>query len=89
MGRLLSLGERMELVSMDPHCHDISISLYREAGEGGASGYLAHSYSGKDGAAERLAFVMRAMAAMGGMGPAPGAAGSPGFCLRREAPGRQ
>ena len=72
MGRLLSLGERMELVSMDPHCHDISISLYREVGEGGASGYLAHSYSGKEGAAERLAFVMQAMATMGGMVPAPG-----------------
>jgi hypothetical protein len=72
MGRLLELGERMELVSMDPHFHDISISLYRETGEGGASGFLTHSYSGKEGAAGRLAFVMRAMAAMGGMGPAPG-----------------
>ena len=72
MGRLLELGERLELVSMDPHFHDISISLYRCSGEGGASGFLAHSYSGKGGAAERLGFVMRAMAAMGGMGPAPG-----------------
>ena len=72
MGRLLELGERMELVSMDPHCHDISISLYRETGEDGASGFLAHSYSGKEGAAGRLAFVMGAMAAMGGMGPAAG-----------------
>ena len=72
MGRLLELGERMELVSMDPHFHDISISLYRKTGEGGAAGFLAHSYSGKEGAAERLGFVMRAMAAMGGMGPAPG-----------------
>ena len=72
MGRLLDLGERMELVSMDPHFHDISISLYRNTGEGGASGFLAHSYSAKEGAAERLAFVMRAMAAMGGMGPAAG-----------------
>ena len=72
MGRLLELGERMELVSMDPHFHDISISLYRNAGEGDASGFLAHSYSGKGGAAERLGFVMRVMAALGGMGPAPG-----------------
>ena len=72
MGRLLHLGERMELVSMDPHFHDISISLYRSTGESGASGFLAHSYSGKEGAADRLGFVMRAMAAMGGMGPAPG-----------------
>ena len=72
MGRLLKLGERLELVSMDPHFHDISISLYCDTGAGGTSGFLAHSYSGKEGAAERLGFVMRAMAAMGGMGPAPG-----------------
>ena len=79
MGRLLDLGERMELVSMDPHFHDISIALYRSTGEGDASGFLAHSYSGKDGAAERLEFVMRAMAAMGGMGPAPGQPGRLAF----------
>ena len=72
MGRLLELGERMELVSMDPHFHDISISLYRSSGEDGASGFLAHSYSAKEGAEERLGFVMQAMAVMGGMGPAPG-----------------
>ena len=72
MGRLLELGERLELVSMDPHFHDISISLYRSTGEGGASGFLAHSYSTREGAAERLGFVIRAMAVMGGMGPAPG-----------------
>ena len=72
MGRLLELGERLELVSMDPHFHDISISLYRSTGEGDASGFLAHSYSAKGGAAERLGFVMRAMAVLGGMGPAPG-----------------
>ena len=79
MGRLLELGERMELVSMDPHFHDISISLYRNAGEGGASGFLAHSYSGREGTAERLGFVMQAMAVMGGMGPAPGQPGRLAF----------
>ena len=79
MGRLLELGERVELVSMDPHFHDISISLYRSAGEGGASAYLAHSYSGKEGAAERLAFVMSVMAVMGGMVPAPGEPGRLAF----------
>ena len=36
MGRLLDLGTRIELVSMDPHFHDISLSLYRRAGAGGA-----------------------------------------------------
>ena len=84
MGRLLELGERVELVSMDPHFHDISISLYREIGEGGASGYLAHSYSGKEGTAKRLAFVMRAMAVMGGMVPAPGQPGRLAFACGEE-----
>ena len=84
MGRLLDLGERVELVSMDPHFHDISISLYREIGEGGASGYLAHSYSGKEGTAERLAFVMRAMAVMGGMVPAPGQPGRLAFACGEQ-----
>ena len=84
MGRLLELGERMELVSMDPHFHDISISLYRETGEGGGSGYLAHSYSGKDGVAERLGFVMQAMATMGGMVPAPGQPGRLAFACGEE-----
>ena len=79
MGRLLDLGERVELVSMDPHFHDISISLYRSTGEGGASAFLAHSYSGKEGVTERLAFVMRAMAVMGGMEPAPGEPGRLAF----------
>ena len=86
MGRLLDLGERVELVSMDPHFHDISISLYRSTGEGGASAYLAHSYSGKEGTAERLAFVMRAMADHGRHGARAGAAGPPRLRLRRRTP---
>ena len=69
---------------MDPHFHDISISLYRSTGEGGASAFLANSYSGKEGAAERLAFVMRAMAVMGGMGPAPGEPGRLAFACGAE-----
>ena len=74
----------MELVSMDPHFHDISISLYRETGADGASGFLAHSYSGREGATERLAFVMGAMAAMGGMVPAPGQPGRLAFACGGE-----
>ena len=72
MGRLLTLGTRMELVSLDPHFHDISIALYRSTGEGGASRFLVHSYSRREGVAERLGFVMQAMAIMGGMRPPPG-----------------
>ena len=89
MGRLLDLGERVELVSMDPHFHDISISLYREIGDGGASGYLAHSYSGKEGTAERLAFVMRAMADNGRHGAGAGPAGAHRLRLRRANTGRR
>ena len=84
MGRLLDLGERMELVSMDPHFHDISISLYRMTGDGDASAFLAHSYSSKEGTAERLEFVMRAMAVMGGMGPSPGQPGRIAFACGGE-----
>ena len=84
MGRLLELGERVELVSMDPHFHDISIALYRSTGEGRASAYLAHSYSGREGTRERLGFVMRAMAVMGGMAPAPGVPGRLAFACGAE-----
>ncbi len=70
MGRLLDLGTRIELVSMDRHFHDISIGLYEHAG-GGAPAWLVHSYSARDGVPARLAFVTRAMAVLGGMVPAP------------------
>ena len=30
MGRTLDLGRRLELCSADPHCHDISLGLYRQ-----------------------------------------------------------
>lgn len=79
MGRLLDLGTRIELVSMDPHFHDISLSLYQRAGTGGACGFLPHSYSGREGVEARLAFVARAMTALGGMEPAPGQPGRLAF----------
>jgi hypothetical protein len=79
MGHLLELGRRLELVSMDPHFHDISISLYEVADDAGAHSVLAHTYSGKDGAQARIGFVMRAMTALGGMVPAPGQPGRLAF----------
>ena len=84
MSRVLDLGLRIELVSMDPHFHDISISLYRRADEVGACGFLAHSYSGKEGADGRIGFVMRAMTALGGMHPALGQPGRLAFACGAE-----
>jgi len=84
MGRLLDLGTRIELVSMDPYFHDISLSLYRRAGADGVCGFLPHSYSGREGVEARLAFVARAMAALGGMKPAPGQPGRFAFACGAE-----
>lgn len=56
------IGRRIELVSMDPHCGDITIGLYRQQNQ-----YLIHTYSHSAGAAERLDFVARAMTVLGGM----------------------
>jgi hypothetical protein len=60
------IGRRIELVSMDPHFHDISIGLYRQESQTGPE-YLVHTYSQKPGAAQRIEFVIQAMATLGGM----------------------
>jgi hypothetical protein len=65
MSDVLSIGRRIELISMDPHFHEISIGLYRQEGE--PVGFLVHSYSTKPGVEDRLAFVRQAMCALGGM----------------------
>jgi hypothetical protein len=66
MSLTMDLGRRIELVSMDPHFHDISIALYRQETESGPQ-YVVHSYSQKEGTRERLAFVIRAMHVLGGL----------------------
>ena len=43
MPQTLDLGERIELVSMDPHFHDISIGLYRQDDGGPAYAYGART----------------------------------------------
>ncbi len=58
----LDLGRRVELVSMDPHCHDISLALYLEGHR-----YRIHTYSRHEAAANRVAFLRAAMASMGAM----------------------
>lgn len=57
---------RAELVSMDPHCHDVSIGLYRRDDAAGAVG-VVHSYSSKAGVEERLVFIAHALTVLGGL----------------------
>jgi hypothetical protein len=59
-----NLGIRIELVSMDPHFHDITIALYRQEHEGRPE-YLVHSYSGLEGASQRIESLRRSMAILG------------------------
>jgi hypothetical protein len=66
MGKTLDLGGRIELVSMDPHFHNITIGLYEQQ-RGGTLEYVVHSYSGVPGTRERLDFIVRAMQVLGGL----------------------
>ena len=58
------LNHRIELVSMDRFCEDITIALYRVA-----SGMAAtvHSYSGRPGVQGRLVWLAEAMRVLSGM----------------------
>ena len=53
---------------MDAHFQNISIALYQQDRATGAE-LLVHTYSGIDGVRERVDFVTRAMATLGGMQP--------------------
>jgi hypothetical protein len=66
MGSTRELGGRIELVSMDPHCSDITIGLY-ERSVGGELRYLVHSYSNLPAARQRLENVIQAMHILGGL----------------------
>ena len=66
MARTLDLGKRVELLSMDPKFHDITLALYQQEHDGQAR-YLVHSYSSIDGAADRVKFVNDALVAIGGL----------------------
>ena len=67
----LDLGRRVDLLSMDPHFHDISIAVYRTDDGGGAT-CLLHSYSKLDGVRDRLGFLAGVMRTAGGMVTAGG-----------------
>lgn len=60
--RTLDLGRRVELVPMDPHCHDITLALYLSGHR-----FRVHTYSSREAALHRVAFLRKAMASMGGM----------------------
>jgi hypothetical protein len=72
MNHIADLGRRIELVPMDPHCHDITLALYETGGA--APAFRVHSYSMRSGAAERVAFITEAMRVLGDMESVPGAA---------------
>jgi hypothetical protein len=67
MGSTLDLGRRIELVSMDPQFRDITIGLYQPPVNGSAPEYLIHSYSGFEGARQRLDYLLHAMQVYGGL----------------------
>ena len=85
MGETIDLGRRMELVPMDPHFHNISIALYRQEGGDGPV-FQVHSYSNREGARQRVEFVARAMALLGGLEPVPGETRKLQFPCRAEHP---
>src|SRR3990170_1297392 len=58
------LDHRIELVSMDRHCANISVALYLT--DGGSAGTV-HSYSSRPGVEERVAWLAAAMRVLGGM----------------------
>jgi hypothetical protein len=66
MGETIDLGRRIELVPMDPHFHNISIALYRQDTSDGPV-FQVQSYSNREGAGQRVEFVARAMALLGGL----------------------
>ena len=69
MGKTLDLGRRIEIHSMDKHCQDISLGLYRQD-TSGEPRFLVQTYSGSEAAAQRVAFVRQALISILGLEPA-------------------
>lgn len=66
MGYIVDIGRRIELLPIDPHCHDITIALYRQQ-RGEHTVFLVHTYSSVEGAGARIQDVVQAMQTLGGM----------------------
>lgn len=64
---VVELGRRIELQSMDPQFHNITIGLYEQQPKPGIIEYFVHSYSTIEGTDERLARVVTVMLELGGM----------------------
>lgn len=64
---VVELGRRIELQSMDPHFHDITIGLYEQRALDGAVEYLIHSYRSLPGVDERLNQLADTMTTLGGL----------------------
>jgi hypothetical protein len=61
------LDRRIELVSMDKFCEDVTVALYLV---GDRTAATVHSYSGRAAVPARLAWLAEAMCVLGGMRPA-------------------
>ncbi len=66
MSRLLDLGRRVELQSMDSHFHDVTIGLYRRLHED-IPHYTIHSYAELPGSADRVSGIADNMQILGGL----------------------
>ena len=66
MGRTDDIGNRIELVPMDLHFHEVSLGLYRQESDSGPE-YLIHSYSSIEGIDTRVAFVRKTAQILGDM----------------------
>ena len=66
MPQTLDLGPRVELLSMDGYCGDISIALYMPESTQGPV-YKVHTYSSLPGADARIANITKTMQTLGGM----------------------
>ena len=64
--KTLDIGARVELVPMDQNFKEITIGLYRQERDG-VPEYLVYSYSGQEGTAQRLSFIVQSMATLADM----------------------
>ena len=67
MPQTLDIGERIELYSMDKHCRNISIALYRRDDDRRAR-FLLHTYSAASEAPARISFLKQALRVLLGLG---------------------
>jgi hypothetical protein len=77
------IGTRIELVPMDGHFRDITVALYRQSTAEGPA-FHVHTYSGLDGAQQRVDEIRTTMRVLGGLGWAAGSDGLLSFACRHE-----